>query len=208
MAITFPLSLPTTPGIKQVRMIARPVVAVSEAPFSFARQTQIHQGQRWEAIVTLPQMLRPVAELWLTWRLKMNGREGTCLFGDPDGVAPRGSVPGTPLVKGGSQTGGELITDGWGLSQTNVVLAGDYVQLGTGSASRLYKILDDASSDGVGSGEATLTIWPKLRVSPGDNDALILTDAKGVFEQPTNETPWDADALGRYGISFALVEAL
>lgn len=83
-----------------------------------------------------------------------------------------------PKVHGGSQTGYDLITRGWVVSDT-VMTAGDWVQLGTGSGSKLHRVMVDAISDG--SGHATLTLWPRLRSSPADGDAVNFINPQGVF---------------------------
>ena len=60
-----------------------------------------------------------------------------------------------------------LITDGWTPSQTGILLTGDYIQLGTGLASRLHKVLADVNSDG--GGNATFDIWPSTSAAYSEN---------------------------------------
>ncbi len=84
------------------------------------------------------------------------------------GITPNGVGGGTPLVDGASQTGGSIITDGWSVSITNVVRAGDVLKFAGDNI--VYEVRDDASSNG--SGQATINITPNLRVSPA-NDAVI-----------------------------------
>jgi len=136
----------------------------------------------------------------------MNGQYGTFLLGDPANTAPRGVGTGTPLVKGGSQTGDSLITDGWTNSTTGILKAGDWIQLGSGSSSRLHKVLDDVNSDS--GGNATLTIWPSLRSSPADNAVITVNSPKGQWRLATNEMQYSIDEASVYGITFACVEAL
>jgi hypothetical protein len=69
---------------------------------------------------------------------------------------------------------------------------------------RLHKILIEAASDA--NGKAALDIWPRLRESPPDFSALVLTDAKGTFR--LREPPgWTLDEMLHYGISFKAMEA-
>jgi len=69
---------------------------------------------------------------------------------------------------------------------------------------RLHKVLIEAASDA--NGKAPLDIWPRLRESPPDFSALILTDAKGTFR--LREPPgWTLDEMLHYGISFKAIEA-
>lgn len=205
MSITYPLALPTVTGLQSIRLFARPTVAVAESPFTGQQQVQRHAGQRWMASVSLPPMPRAAAEEWWTFQLKLNGIEGTFLLGDPAGATARGIATGTPLVKGASQTGNSLITDGWTISQTGILKAGDYIQIGSGASARLYKNLNDVNSDS--NGDATLDIWPRLRSSPADNAPIVVSSCQGVFRLGANEVLADIDTAMIYGMSFTCTEA-
>lgn len=206
MAITYPLSLPTNKGLAKIRLTANNVVGVSQSPFTAKQQIYKYTGQFWEAEISLPPMKRADAEYWISFLLKLNGSYGTFLLGDPNGGTARGVATGTPLVNGSSQSGNELVTDGWTNSTTGILKAGDYIQLGSGSSSQLYKVLDDVNSNG--SGQATLTVWPDLRTSPADNAAITVSNAKGVFRLSSNAQAWDINEATFYGMTFAAREAL
>lgn len=206
MSITYPLALPAVTGLQSIRLFARPVVALAESPFTLQQQVQRHAGQAWGAAVSLPPMRRAAAEEWWAFLLKLNGVEGTFLLGDPAGATARGIATGTPLVKGAGQTGNSLITDGWTVSQTGILKAGDYIQLGSGATARLYKNLNDVNSDG--SGDATLDIWPRLRSSPADNAPIVVSACQGVFRLESNEIAADIGAALFYGLNFGCVEAI
>jgi len=206
MAISYPLSLPTTSGIMRVRLVANDVVGVSQSPFTAVQQVYRYSGQFWEADITLPPMKRADAEYWISFLLKLNGPYGTFLMGDPNGATARGAATGTPLVNGAGQTGNELVTDGWTTSTTGILKAGDYIQLGTGATSRLYKVLDDVNSDG--SGNATLTLWPDLRSAPADNATITVSDTKTNFRLNSAQTSWDINEATIYGLTFGAREAL
>ena len=203
MAITYPLSLPNTTSYRSARMTARSVVGVSKSPFTGAQQVQKHQGQWWEVEAALAPMSRAYAELWISFLISLNGMQGTFLLGDPLGSTVRGVGTGTPLVKGASQTGNSLITDGWTATQTGILKAGDYFQLGTASSSKRYKVLADANSDG--SGDATFDIWPSINTAVADNAALTVSSAKGVFRLASNEMGFDLKQAQFYGIAFSAI---
>lgn len=209
MAETYPLTLPTHTGVSQVEITASNVVAITESPFTLSQQVVKHAGERWSAVVTIPPVKRSDAEYWNSFFLRLRGKFGTFLLGDPSSATPRGSAstaPGTPVVNGGSQTGNELNIDGLPVSATGYLLAGDYIQLGSGSTARLYKVLQDVNSNI--SGQATLNLWPNLRTSPTDNSAVVVSNARGVFRLATNEATWTVNNAGLYSISFAAMEAL
>lgn len=202
MTITFPIDLPSSPAPAKIRIYPRAIVGVSISPFSGAQQVYEHQGQIWQADITLPSMVRADAAPWIAAMLQLNGRYGTFRLGDASCATPRGVATGTPLVNGASQTGKTLITDGWTISQTGILKQGDYIQIGD----RLYMVTVDANSDG--SGNATLDIWPRLRESPADNAAIITTNCKGLFRLASNEMPWDVNPKPIFELSFSAVEAI
>jgi len=206
MAITYPVSFPASIGFANLNIRARTVVGVNASPFTGQQQVYRHQGQWWEAEVSLPPMKRADAEQAIAFLLKMNGQYGTFLLGDKANPSTRGVGTGTPLVNGASQTGDELITDGWTVSTTGILKAGDWIQLGSGSTTRLYKVLDDVNSDG--SGNATINIFPNLRSSPDDDAAITVSNTQGLWRLVSNETEYSIDNMSIYGMTFACAEAL
>jgi len=210
MAITYPLTLPSVKSPTRVTLAATSVVGISRSPFTFTQQVFAYPGQIWGAGISLPVMLRSDADQWKTFLLKLNGQYGTFLLGDPSAPSAKGTALGTPLVKGASQTGQTLLTDGWTNSATGVLLAGDYIQLGTGAASRLHMVLVDVDADG--SGNATIEIFPALRESPADNLAIVTEDCVGTFRLASNQMAV-VNASGpidnpHYALEFEAIEAI
>ncbi len=206
MAISYPVTFPASIGVSSINIRAKTVVGVSSSPFTGQQQVYKHQGQWWEAEVSLPPMKRDEAEQVVSFLIKMNGQYGTFLMGDFLSTAPRGIGTGTPLVNGASQAGDELVTDGWTVSTTGILKAGDWIQLGSASTSTLHKVLDDVTSDG--SGNATLNIFPNLRSSPDDNAVITISSPKGRWRLASNETDYAIDNASIYGMTFACIEAL
>jgi hypothetical protein len=111
-----------------------------------------------------------------------------------------------PAVLGAGQTGKTLTVDGIGGNFVGVWLAGDYLQIGTGTTQRLHKILTDVNGDS--SGHATIDIFPRLRESPADRTQVIWLNCTGNFRLQDNLRSWDIDEALIYGISFSAVEAI
>ncbi len=209
MAITYPLALPTAKGPRSARFAGQASVGVSASPFTGEQQVVVHQGQWWSAELRLPPMVRADAEDWSAFLFKLNGREGTFLMGDPAGATPRGAAaatPGTPIVQGGGQTSNTLQFNGVPINTTDYLLRGDYIQLGTGATTRLYKVLDDASSDGIGT--VLATIWPKLRTATVNNETVVVSGALGRWRALDNEMARDVNEMKHFGLSLTAVEAL
>lgn len=194
MAITYPLSTPTTIGIEQIELRAVNAVATSQSPFTYKQQVVAHEGQRWEASVSLPSTRKDLSAAWVAMLVALKGQTGTFLLGDPDYVSPRGDVTSCTVT---GSAGDESVT----VAMTGSLLAGDYIQLGSGSAARLHKVLVDQTGNG------TLEIWPKLR-SDYTTETAITDSPKGVFRLMSNVSSWSINNASAYGISFDAVEAI
>ena len=208
MSITFPLSLPSSPNPRSIKLSATNLVGVNVSPFTAEAETQEWPGEYWQASVTLPPIgNQVVAGQWEALLLAVRGGSGTFLLGDPSRTAPTGIATGTPKVNGSNAAGSKtLSTKGWTHSVTGILKRGDLFQVGTGTSQRLYKVVTDANSDG--SGNSTLDIFPRLREALTDNTSLVLASPKGVFRLANNQRSWDIDTAFIYSFTFECVEAL
>ena len=199
MAITYPLTLPTVTGIRSIKWTMVNATAYSESPFTFAGQTHAYTGERWEADITLPRMKRAQAEQWISFLISLRGRFGSFLLNDPDAISPRGTATAATISgAAGDRTVSATVTSG------DTLLAGDYIQLGTGSDSTLHKVIQDFTGTG---SAANLEIWPSLRKTRSAVSA-DLTSSSGLFRLASNETSWSADEVSTYGITFGAVEVV
>ncbi len=208
MAISYPLSLPTSIGIAQIEFRAANAVAVSRSPFTYSTQVHAYSGQSWQADVTLPSIRRDLAEEWVAWLISLKGQLGTFYLGDPNAVTPRGSARDTDtiLVNGATSSGNTLAIDSAPASQTGYLKAGDYMQVGTGTSRQLFKVLADVDTNS--SGQATVDIWPDVRTTIANDAAVTVENTKGIFRLSSNEQGFSINEASFYGISFGAVEAL
>lgn len=195
MAISYPLDTPTTVGFESIQLRAFNAVATSQSPFTYKQQVIAHTGQKWEASISIPSVLRDLAEPWVAFLTALKGQRGTFLLGDPLGATPRGTVSGTVTLTGNA---GDESVD---VVMTGSLLAGDYIQLGGGSSAKLHKVLVDQTGSG------TLEIWPALRTDYTSAN-VTYTNAKGVFRLNQNVSSWQITNANSYGISFEAVEAI
>lgn len=113
MAVTYPITLPTTPGFRRVSIQPRSTVAAYASPFTMQQQVYAHPGQMLTGDFELPPMTRAEAAPWIAALTSLNGIEGTFYFGDPAWTLPRGSGLTIPLISaspailnGGFETAG------------------------------------------------------------------------------------------------------
>lgn len=206
MSISYPLSFPTHTNVSSIELRTINAVATSMSPFTFKQQVFAHQGQRWEADVSLPPMKRIDAEQWVAWLTSLKGMRGTFLMGDPVGCSARGSVNGTPVISGAGQIGDTLNISGATASQTGWIKAGDYIQLGSASSASLHKVLTDANSDG--GTNVTMDIWPNINIAKPNGQTVVIENAKGVWRLTSNEANWSISNLAIYGITFGCTQAI
>jgi hypothetical protein len=209
MAITYPLSLPTSIGIAQIEFRVSNAVAVSRSPFTYSTQVHAYSGQSWQADVTLPSIRRDLAEEWIAWLISLKGQLGTFYLNDPAAITPLGSARNsdTVITNGSTAAGSNTIAiTSAPLSQTDYLKAGDYLQIGTGTSMQLFKVLADVDTDG--SGEATIDVWPNVRSTISTGTSVYFESAKGVFRLASNESAFSINEASIYGISFGAIEAI
>tara|TARA_B110000495_G_scaffold18686_1_gene13225 strand:- start:23732 stop:24319 length:588 start_codon:yes stop_codon:yes gene_type:complete len=194
MALTYPLSTPTTIGIESIELRAVNAVATSQSPFTYKQQIVVHAGQMWQATVTIPSVRRDLSAEWKAMLVGLKGQQGTFLLGDPDYATPRGDVSSCDVT---GAAGADEVT----VVMTGRLKAGDYIQLGAQGSAKLHQVLLDQTGDG------TLQIWPSLRTTY-TGEAAVLSSPKGVFRLAENTTSWSIDNASSYGISFNAVEVI
>jgi len=210
MAITYPLSLPTTIGIGEIELRANNVVGVSQSPFTYKQQVVQHQGQRWEASVSIPPVRKDLAEEWIAFLISLKGPVGTFYLGDPNMATPRGTIlSGTTVTLDSAAAAGDetvALTKGAGPAKSNVFLPGDYIQIGTGSGRTLHKVLNTVDWDA--NGDGTADIWPHIRGTVASGTSVVHQSTTGKFRLTSGLTSWSINNASTYGISFDAVEVI
>lgn len=206
-APTYPLSLPSAPAFQTAKWGLNRRIGVSESPFTGNTQTYEYDYALWSATLKLPQMKRGQAAAWEAFLMKLHGQRGTFLLGNPDASSPRGDISGAVTLASNASVGDFTISLSTTLnSQVNIFRAGDYIQLGTAGTSKLYVIVDDATSDS--SGDVDVNVEPAIKTAASSGDTVVYSNPKGVFRMSTSELGWDTDEVSTYGISFSCMEAL
>lgn len=216
MAETYPIALPDL-GIASVEFSFVNVTPMATSPFTLSTQAQRFKGGRFEATITYPPMKREQAEQVISFLLRLKGRSGTFLLGDPSAKNPQGAAIGdsgtitldsaiiiTPYpVAAGTDT--IMLTTTGMSSQTDYLKAGDYLQINTGADARLHKVLTDVDLSG---GDADVMIHPETRQTHYKGDPITLVDAKGVFRLRDDAVNWSVNNASIYGLSFSAIEVI
>lgn len=209
MALSFPTSLPDYEDIQEMRISSLSATSRTLSPYTFHAQAQANAGDVFVFRFALRPMQKDDAAPWIAFIKALRGGANTCLVGDPHRRSPLGSAataPGSPLVAGASQTGTSLAIDGCPANATGYLLAGDWIQLGTGSDSRIYMVMEDASTNG--SGAVTLTISPSLRASPADNAAVTVSNTVCACRLLNPNVEWSVNKEHWHEIDLEFIESI
>ena len=171
-----PLSLPTTPGNREITWIPQQAIGRSESPFTLKRQTYDYGSSRWRAIVKLPPMTRTAASEWLAFFAKVRGSE----FYLGDSSKADVVTAETPRIKTQASSGAVLATELWTPSTADLLAPGDWFDVTAANGKKcLFQVLDAVSSDG--SGEATISVFPNARTTISATTSLNFTSPQGTF---------------------------
>lgn len=201
------ITLPTSSCVAEVVLTLRRAVSSTQSPFTMESQEFKWPGTQWMMEFEMPPFTnRSVAEDWICFGLQLEGGFNRFLMGDPSAKNPRGVATGTPKVNGADQFGKTLLTDGWTPNTTNILMKGDYLQLGTGLDTQLYKSMSNVNSNA--SGEASILLHTDLRSSPNDNADIVVNNAKGLFKLSSSDFSWSVSKGGIYRVNFSASEVV
>lgn len=189
----------------QIEYRAYDAVSANTNPFTFQQQLYSWGNSVMEWGITMPDMTNSNAIQWAAWLMSLQGALNIFQLGDPRNttVSGSGSVGGGgPNVRFANQTGYSLTTKNWTFNATNVLLPGDWIQIGY----RLYRVVAPVNADSIGN--ATISIWPNIRESPADNDSIILSNTKGMWRLKTSDRKWSISEMRTYGFTFDIREAI
>jgi hypothetical protein len=199
------VSLPaTSKSFESIDWNFTTAVATVTSVFTGQVQTQQWAGaDMWSGTATLPPLTQTQADAWLSALMQLQGMSNAFQLGDPMKLAPKGSALGSPVADGSLAmvAGGQVLhTRGWTASQTNLLLPGDYLQIGY----RLHRVLDAVISDS--SGKAAINIWPSLREPPTDGESITLNNPVGLFRLANNKGTWSTSVDHLTHLSFPFQE--
>jgi hypothetical protein len=199
------IPVPSSPDFKGITLRAVDQVTVSQSPFTGQTQVLSWPGaDHWEADLTLPVMKRSDAANWVAWLMSLRGQANVFQIGNSLCKTPRGTPSGSPKNDGTHIAGSiYLNTRGWTPSTNNLLLPGDYIQLGYS----LYVVAGVTPINSDASGKALIEIWPSLRVALADGNDITTSNCKGLFRLADNVRQYSVDDMKTYQISFKAVEA-
>lgn len=192
------ITLPSTPKPQSMTWRLTQPAQVNVSSWTGRRQTLASGRGWWECQITLPPIVG--TSNFNAWRAFAGLARGAANdFQVPVDPTAQSSVSATPLINGAGQTGRSLNTDGWPNSST-VLYAGQYVTINN----QLLQLTANVTSNG--SGQATISFEPAIRVSPADNAAIEFKNPYALMYL-ADDAEWSVDAGYVYSFSMNLRES-
>lgn len=158
------ITFPSTPKPQTMSWRLVQPAQVNVSGWTGKRQVIASGRGWWECQFGLPPIVGTTnVNAWRSFVAQARG--GANDFQVPVDPTAQSSASATPLVNGAGQTGRSLVTDGWPVS-TTVLYAGQFVTIGD----QLLQLTSNITSNG--SGQATISFEPAIRVSPADNTPI------------------------------------
>ena len=165
-------TFPSSPAFNSLEVNSIQPTFVSRT-ISGRRQARQIAGQFFAMTATFPPMTRAQFAPIDAFIMKQRGQYETFTLILPVLSTGLGSPAGTPLVRGASQTGRTLDSDGW-TGDISIFKAGDYLKFA--NHDKVYKVVADVTSNASASANTEITIEPALITSPADNSAITHTN--------------------------------
>ncbi len=197
---TFPITAPTA-NFRSAEFGIERVVGVTGSPFTLRQQVYAHPGAAWVGRVVLAPMQGETAHEWASFINRLAGISGSFLMEPPDRFEPEGTQTGDFTVASSAALRATSISAS-GMGAAATLKAGDRIEIGN----IIYEQVVDVTADG--SGLATLTIEPPLKVALAGSETIQTTSMLGEFRLTSNSVRPTRNPNGTYGLSFAFREVL
>ena len=210
MPVSYPAEVPTS-GITSLSWTNATASLISRSPFTFQGQSQNYPGAIRYAQITVDGLNREDAEDWVGFLDSLHGTKGTFLFGDPMAKVPMGTARGTALVNVVGTTTMDVITaknvpiTG---SQADFLKRGDWIQLGAGLNSRLYKVVSNVNKNNTTGVTGNIYLWPSFRITPNVGDTIRFENPKGLFRRSSGTFNYSEENGCMYSLSFDCEEVI
>lgn len=198
MSLTYPLTPPTAPTVREMSYRAHNVVGFNKSPYTGQQQAVAWPGQWWEVDVDLPPMEDAEADAWLGFLLALQGRLGTFYLGPSTKKTNRGGVTGTAQVGAGvTANGTELVTK----THSGTFAVGDWLQIGATTAAKLHRVVKVNS-------QYSYDVFPRTRSAYADGTAITYASPVGLFRLMANQLEWSVNVARLTGVQFSAQEVL
>lgn len=196
-------TFPSSPKFNSLNVKSIQPTFVSRT-ISGRRQARQIGGQYFTMTATFPPMTRTEFAPIDAFIMKQRGQYESFTLVLPILSTGLGSPAGTPLIRGASQTGRTLATDGW-TGGISIFKAGDYIKL---DHDKVYKVVADVTSNASSSADTPIIIEPALITSPADNSAITHTNIPFTVSLTAGVQEFTTGVGGMFSYEVDFAEAL
>ena len=198
-------TFPSSPAFNSLEVNSIQPTFVSRT-ISGRRQARQIAGQFFAMTATFPPMTRAEFAPIDAFIMKQRGQYESFTLILPVLSTGLGTpAGGTPLVRGASQTGRTLASDGW-LGGALIFKAGDYLKFA--NHDKVYKVVADVTSNVSPSANTAITIEPALITSPADNSAITHTNVPFLVSLTTGVQTFVTGTSGLFSYEVDFTEVL
>lgn len=169
------------------------------------RQARQIGGQFWKMTATFPPLTRAQFAPIYAFVVKQRGRYESFSIVPAVISTGLGSPAGTPLMRGASQTGRTLATDGWNASIA-IFKAGDFLKIAGND--KVYMVTADVTSNASTSADTPISIEPALVDSPADNAAITHSSVSFTVSLTSGVQEFATDSTGLFEYEIDFEEVL
>jgi len=196
-------TFPTSPAFNSLNVQSIQPTFISRT-ISGRRQARQIGGQFFRMTASFPPMTRAEFQPINAFIIKQRGQYESFSLILPVLSTGLGSPAGTPLVKGASQTGRNVDTDGWN-NDIVIFKAGDYLKFA--NHDKVYTVVADVTAHASG-GTTAVTIEPALITSPADNSAITYSSVPFTVALTSGIQEFATDTSGLFSFEIDLEEVL
>lgn len=195
---------PTTPGFKSLGLISDDPTLMDITNDGTHNVRKTGKPQRYATTIRWNRLKEADFAPVGAFIEALRGRLTTFTIVLPIISTPQGVGGGSPQVVGaGPHSGFSLPIDGCPVSTTGWLKTGDVFKLA--GHNKVYRLAADVDTDA--GGAVTLTFVQPLEESPGDNEALTITDVPFTMRRASDAQQFDLDTPDRFDFELDMVEA-
>lgn len=196
------IALPSSPAPRDATPRFMLWGAEQEPPFGGAITQVVYPGSRFSLDVQLPPLTAAQGRVWVARLIAGKGDGDVSLkFPQPD-FTPGGNA--NAAIKTAVSGGTTIALKGLAVGQT--LVEGQFFSIVHSGRRYLHQKSGSATITADGSGEATITIEPPLRVGISVDDVVEIATPTIEGILVGNEQEWTLDVARHYGLAFSIKE--
>ncbi len=187
---------------------------VNTSPWTGDRQVALTQRTLWKARIKTTILKDKDAGMWKGFLTSCQGKFNTFLIADPDMPKPLGGVnldtANTLTVTADANPGAKIFNAQFAsqpVTEENLFEIGDYIQVGSLGAAKLYMITEAVGPATVANPTVSIKISPPLKRELDENTVVTFQKCYTNFALDDDVINWKSNKEGLHQFEFSATEA-